>query len=187
MEELALHIIDLVENSVSAGASLIKVIVEISEAKDKLKMVVEDNGKGMSEEEAKCALDPFITTKSGKKVGLGIPLLAQTAELCGGELKIESEKGKGTKVIVEMRLKHIDRPPLGDFASTFFTLVFGHSDIDFLIKVKTDYGEMKIDTTEIKKAIGREAFSHPEVISFMREKIERELNDILKGGKNYEA
>ncbi len=183
MEELSLHIIDLVENAVSAGASYIRIIVEISEAKDKLKMVVEDNGRGMTPEEIKQALDPFGTTKSGKKVGLGIPLLAQTAELCSGELRIESKKGKGTKVIAEMKLKHIDRPPLGDLASTFFTLIFGHPDIDFFIKVKTDYGEVKIDTTEIKKAIGREAFSHPEVISFMREKIERELNDTLKGGK----
>ncbi len=183
MEELSLHIIDLVENAVSAGASYVRIIVEISEIEDKLKIEVEDNGKGMTTEEIKQALDPFGTTKSGKKVGLGIPLLAQTAELCEGKLKIESKKGKGTKVSAEMKLKHMDRPPLGDLASTFFTMIFGHPDIDFYIKVKADDREMEIDTVEIKEVLGKEAFSHPEVISFIKENIERELKDVLKGGK----
>ncbi|MCS7233702.1 MAG: ATP-binding protein [Synergistetes bacterium] len=182
MEELSLNILDIVENSVSAGASIIKILLEVSEKNDVLKIVIEDNGKGMEKDEAVKALDPFYTSKSGKRVGLGLPIFAQVAEGCGGSLTIDSEKGKGTKVTVQMKLNHIDRPPLGDLSSTILTIIAGHADIDFFIYVKTDYGEFKIDTREIKEVLGKEALFHPEVIRFVKEDIEREINAILKGG-----
>lgn len=182
MEEIALHILDIVENSISAGATIVKIMIEISKKRDLLRIVVEDDGKGMDEEEVKKALDPFYTSKKNKKVGLGIPMFAQMAENCGGYLKIESEKGKGTKVIAEMRLNHIDRPPLGDLASTIFTTILGHPNIDFLIEIQTDDKRVEVDTRQIKEIVGQEGYLHPEVIRFIKDNIESEIEDILKGG-----
>jgi len=181
MEEIALHILDIIENSISAKASLVKVIIEIDEKRDLLNILIEDNGKGMEKEEVKKAMNPFYTSKD-KKVGLGIPLFAQVAEACGGYLRIESERGKGTKVSVTMKLNHIDRPPLGDLASTFFTTILGHPNVDFLIEVKRDEREVRIDTREIKEIFGEKGFSHPEVIKAVREMIEEEMKEVLKGG-----
>ncbi len=182
MEELSLHLIDLIENSISAKASLIKILIEVSKSNDLIKIVIEDNGEGMNEEEIEKAKDPFFTTKKNKKVGLGIPIFAQIVESCGGRFEIVSQKGKGTKVNAEMKLSHIDRPPLGDLASTLFTSIIGHPDVDFLIKIKTDEGIVEINTAEIKEFLGESSFNHPEVIIFLRENIDREIKGILKGG-----
>lgn len=182
MEELSLHILDIVENSISAGASLVSIYIEVNEIENLIKIVIEDNGKGMSEEEIKKAMDPFYTSKVGKKVGLGLPMFAQIAEACDGYLKIESEKGKGTKVIALMRLDHVDRPPLGDLSSTLFGIIVGHSDVDFSIHIRSDKGEVRIDTREIKEVLGGNSLTHPKVIGYVRESIESEIKGILKGG-----
>lgn len=182
MEELSLHILDIVENSISAGASLVKIVVEINEAEDLVKIVVEDNGRGMDEKELKRAVDPFYSSKADKKVGLGLPMFAQVAEACGGYLKIESEQGKGTKVTALMKFSHVDRPPLGDLSSTIFSIIIGHPNADFLTEIKTNEGKVRIDTREIKEILGKDSFFHPEIIKFIKESIEKEIQGILKGG-----
>ncbi len=129
MEDLSLHILDIAENSVAAGASRVSIAVEEDEGRDVMSLVVEDDGRGMSEDERRRALDPFFTTK-GKRTGLGLPLLAQTAGQCGGALTIEPAPGGGTRVTARFRLGHYDRPPLTKMAETLMTLVFGHPGVE---------------------------------------------------------
>lgn len=130
MEDLSLHILDLAENSIVAGADCIEIAVNENEKRDLLTIQVADNGRGMTAGEKKRARDPFFTTKH-KKTGLGLALLAQTAAIAGGKMAVESSLAKGTKVTASFRYHHIDRPPLTKMAETIMTLVFGHPEIDF--------------------------------------------------------
>jgi hypothetical protein len=130
MEDLSLHILDIAENSAKAGATRILIAVNENERRDRLTFRVTDDGRGMSREEAARALDPFFTT-GRKRTGLGLPLLAQTAELCGGRLTIVSSPGRGTRVAAAFPYSHVDRPPLTHMAETLMTLIFGHPGIDF--------------------------------------------------------
>ena len=136
MEDLSLHILDIAENAIRAGGS--KIIIEILEDKpqDKLVVCIEDNGKGMNEETIKKAMDPFFTTKGGKKVGLGLSLLAQAAQQTGGELKIDSEVGKGTKITAVFKLSHPDMTPKGDIVATITALIAGNPAIQFIFDYK---------------------------------------------------
>jgi len=130
MEDLSLHILDIAENAISAGATRVLIAVNENERRDILAFRITDNGRGMSREERARALDPFFTTKR-KRTGLGLPLLAQTAGLCGGRVVIESVPGRGTRVMARFRLAHVDRPPLSKMAETIMTLFFGHPEVEF--------------------------------------------------------
>jgi len=130
MEDLSLHILDIAENAIAAGATRVLIAVNENEKRDILAFRVTDNGRGMSREERERALDPFFTTKR-KRTGLGLPLLAQAAEVCGGRVIIESVPRKGTRVTARFRFGHIDRPPLTKMAETMMTLFFGHADVEF--------------------------------------------------------
>jgi anti-sigma regulatory factor (Ser/Thr protein kinase) len=130
MEDLSLHILDIAENAAAAGATRILIAVNENERLDRLTFRVSDNGRGMSAEEQARALDPFFTT-GRKRTGLGLPLLAQTADLSGGRLVIDSDLGVGTRVSAYFPYSHVDRPPLTKMAETMMTLIFGHPEIGF--------------------------------------------------------
>jgi len=130
MEDLSLHVLDIAENAIAAGATRISVTINENEKRNLLTIRVSDNGRGMSKKDARRALDPFFTTKK-KRTGLGLPLLAQAAEHCGGGAAIATVLKKGTTVTARFRHRHIDRPPLTNMSATFTTLVFGHLEIDF--------------------------------------------------------
>ena len=136
MQDLSLHILDIAENATRAGGS--KIVIEIleDESKDKLTVCIQDNGKGMNAETIKKALDPFFTTKGGKKVGLGLSLLAQAAQQAGGDLKIDSEEGKGTKVTAVFQLSHPDMKPIGNIIETMTVLVAGNPSTQFVLNYK---------------------------------------------------
>lgn len=136
MQDLSLHILDIAENAIRAKAK--KIIIEIVEddSQDQLILCIRDNGEGMDEEKAKKARDPFFTTKTGKKVGLGLALLSQAAQETGGYIKIESEQGKGTKVTASFKLSHPDMKPTGDILETIVTLVAGNPSIQFIYDYK---------------------------------------------------
>jgi signal transduction histidine kinase len=129
MEDLSLHILDVVENSIRAGATEVNVRLTENRAADLLILEIEDDGKGMDEATKRRCLDPFFTTKEGKNVGLGLSFLSQSAEEAGGELVVETAKGKGTKIIATYRLSHIDRRPLGDLDSTIRCLKETHPEM----------------------------------------------------------
>ncbi len=130
MEDLSLHVLDIVENAVAAGAARVRNAVNENALRDVLTLRVTDDGRGMTAREQARALDPFFTT-GRKRTGLGLPLLAHTAEICGGRLTIASGPGRGTSVAARFPLSHVDRPPLTKMAETLMTLIFGHPEIDF--------------------------------------------------------
>ncbi len=131
MEDLSLHILDIVENSLRAKAKNIEIKLTQNETQDTLILEVADDGEGMDEEAAIRSKDPFYTTKASKKVGLGLSFLAQSAEEADGTLEIESAKGRGSKVTATFRLSHIDRKPLGDFEETLKCLTATHPEVNF--------------------------------------------------------
>ena len=130
MEDLSLHILDIAENAVAAGATRVLIAVNENEGRDVLTFRITDNGRGMSPEEKARVLDPFFTTHQ-KRTGLGLPLLAQTAGLCGGRVAIGSAPGRGTMVVARFRYSHVDRPLLTKMAETMMTLFFGHPEVAF--------------------------------------------------------
>jgi anti-sigma regulatory factor (Ser/Thr protein kinase) len=130
MEDLSLHILDIAENAVAAGATRLLISVNENTERDVLTFRVTDNGRGMSQEERERVLDPFFTTKR-KRTGLGLPLLAQTAEVCGGRVVLKSTSGRGTKITARFRFGHIDRPPLTKMTETMMMLFFGHPEVEF--------------------------------------------------------
>lgn len=149
-----MHIIDIIQNSVCAGATEIGLKVALDKESDRLIVVVEDNGKGMSAEEVERLLDPFFTSRTTRRVGLGLPLLSQTAEQSGGELGVESEIGKGTRVTAIFQLSHIDRPPMGDLAGGFVLNVVSQPSVEFTFDYRVNGKEYSFSTLDVKRVLG---------------------------------
>ena len=139
MEDVSLHILDIVENALRAGANNVIIRLAQSKREDRLVLEVTDDGEGMNEETMSRSVDPFFTTKLSKRVGLGLPLLAQAAEEAGGKLEVQSAPGKGTRVIATFGLSHIDRRPLGNMEETLQCLKATHPEVCFRFEsVETD-------------------------------------------------
>jgi anti-sigma regulatory factor (Ser/Thr protein kinase) len=178
MKDLALHILDILQNSVTAGATLVKLQVDEIPAKNKYLVKFIDNGKGMDAEMAQHVTDPFFTTRTTRKVGLGLPLLKQNAERTGGSLTIKSEPGKGTEVDVMFVYSHIDRLPTGDISGTLALTVSSYPAIDFIYTHTTPGGTFIFDTVEIKETLGDLPINNPQVIAFMKDLISDNLKEI---------
>ncbi len=153
MEDLSLHILDIVENSIRAKASRIEIKVIENIGEDLLVIEIKDNGRGIDEETIKKVLDPFFTTRTTRKVGLGLPLLSQAARESGGDIEIKSKVGRGTRVKATFGYSHIDRKPLGNMEATLTTLIAGNPEVDFIYKHKKDESEFRLDTREIRDSI----------------------------------
>jgi phosphoglycerate-specific signal transduction histidine kinase len=151
MTEIALHILDIIQNSIAANAKNVEVIIIESIEKDILEIRIIDNGKGIDSNLIEKVTDPFFTSRTTRKVGLGLSLFKQSAEQTGGSLKIESEVGKGTTVSVVYKLSNIDRPPLGDIAGVMCLLVSANPVLDFKYTHCTDIEKYEFDSKEIKK------------------------------------
>ena len=132
MEDLSLHILDIAENAISAEAKTVTIEIVEDEDKGELVVCIEDDGKGMDEETVEMVLDPFFTTKNGKRVGLGLALLSQAAQQTGGDLKIDSKQGVGTKATATFKNSHPDMKPMGDILETLAALVAGSPSIRFV-------------------------------------------------------
>lgn len=184
MYELTLHIIDIVQNSIRAESRNIKINIFDSLENDKIIIEIIDDGKGMDEETKKKVENPFYTTKQDKSVGLGVPLLKQTALHCDGKFFIESQLGRGTKIHSEFKKYHIDLPPLGNLSDTFLTLLtYDEKKVNIIINYTNDKGEFKISTNEIKEEIKDIPITSPEVISFLKSYINENLNKLKITGQ----
>ena len=148
MEDLSLHILDIAENSISASAKRIEIRIDEDEANDLLTIEIKDDGKGMDEQTMKKVLDPFFTTRTTRRVGLGLSLLAQAARETDGNLELDSRNGEGTTVRASFRFSHPDRKPMGDVLETIRTLVAGHPEIDFLYEHRKNDSVYRFDTRE---------------------------------------
>ena len=151
MEDLSLHILDIVENSIRAHAKKIEIKIIEEKKKDLLTIEIIDDGKGMDKKTLKNVLDPFFTTKNTRRVGLGLSLLAQSAEESGGSIKIESKPGQGTKVKAVFCYSHIDRKPLGDVNKSLKVLLAANPDINFIYEYQKDNANYYLDTKGTKK------------------------------------
>jgi hypothetical protein len=178
MLELAAHILDIAENSVRAGARLIEINIDEDTAKDSLSIEIIDDGHGMKEEEIKKALDPFYTTKTVRRIGLGLPLLADAAQRSGGHFNLESQEGQGTTVNATFGLSHVDRQPLGDITGTLTVLIAGNSNVDFLYKHKRNHRQFELDTRQIRKETGDIPINHPEILKYIRGVLEEGFEEI---------
>lgn len=178
MKTISDHILDILQNSVRAGATLIEIIINEKKNADLYRVELKDNGIGMTNEEVMNAVQPFFTTRTTRKVGLGLPLLKHNAEQTGGSLKIVSQKGKGTTVTADFGLSHIDRPALGDMAGVFVLSIIGHENIDFVYEHTTDFGQFSISTKELKEALDGVPFREPEIRKSIKELIENSLTEI---------
>jgi len=181
MRELADNIMDIAQNSISAGASLTEVHIRVCHEEDRIAFTFRDNGCGMSEELVKAVIEPFTTTRKTRKVGLGLPLLKQTAEMTGGTLEIQSAVGVGTVVTATFGLGHIDRPPMGDVAGAWFSLVVMNPETDFLFTYDYDGQAFTFDTREVREAVAPIPLNQMEISAWIKDCISTEINE-LHGG-----
>jgi len=172
MREITLHLLDIAQNSVSAAARNIEISVEEDLHTDRLKAVVQDDGRGMDEDLLERVVDPFVTSRTTRKVGLGIPLLKAAAEACNGGLWITSRPGQGTRLEVAFQRSHIDRMPLGDLAGTMLTLVVAYPHIHWTFQYRGDGAEFIFDDEPIKRELEDIPFTEPSILAFIRELLE---------------
>ena len=184
MREIALHLLDIAENSVAAESRNIHIDVIEDLHNDLLKVSVTDDGRGMDAETAKRVLDPFYTTRTTRKVGLGIPLLKLAAEQTEGGLSLETESGKGTRIEAHFQHSHIDRMPLGDVGTTFLTLLVSYPHIHWVFKYQTiaidgSTKTFELDDEEIKAVLGDMSLTEPDVLKILRGMIEEGIASLV--------
>lgn len=178
MKDLALHILDIAQNSITAGARLIEINISENVSDNMIGITIRDNGKGIAPEMLAQVTDPYMTSRTTRKVGMGLPLLRQNAEQCGGWLKVKSETGKGTEVEAAFGARHIDLPPWGDIAGVIILLVAANPELDFLYIHRSKTGEYIMDTREIKAELGDIRVDEPEVRKFLKEMLVENLGEI---------
>jgi hypothetical protein len=180
MEDLSLHILDIAENSVDARARQVDIRIEENRRQDRLMLLISDDGQGMSQELRAQALDPFVTTKGRRRVGLGLSLLAQAAEAAGGALSIRSRPARGTRVRATFLLSHIDLKPLGDIAQTLVTLIVGYPHVDFRLAYKADGRKYVFDTEQVRAQLGGLSLTTSHAIAIIKKDINDGIDEIRR-------
>ena len=180
MRELSLNVLDIAQNSISANATLIEIELKESAEDNKLLVGIYDNGKGMSKEQLIAVRDPFFTTRTTRKVGMGIPLFKMAAEMTGGHLEIESEIGVGTKVKAFFNTDHLDFIPVGDMASTMVMLITMNESIDFIYTRHNNEKSFTLDTRILKEILNGVPFSEPSVSAWLRDYIKENTREITE-------
>lgn len=178
MTEISLNILDVAENSIRANASLVEISVIADTKADTLTVLIKDNGHGMTKEQIHQVEDPFFTTRTTRKVGLGIPFFKYAAESTGGTFSIESTPCVGTTVRAVFQLSHIDRMPLGDINGTIYTLVVFNTNVDFLYSYCLDERSFVLDTREMKEILDGVPLNSPEVASYIKEYLAENKNEV---------
>ncbi|MCC5911600.1 MAG: ATP-binding protein [Clostridiaceae bacterium] len=180
MKELALHILDVTENSIKAHATEIQIIIKEDIIKDLLTIEIKDNGDGMDEDTLAKVTDPFFTTRTTRKVGLGLSLFKTTALQCNGAFKINSKKGKGTTVVASFQHSHIDRAPMGNMEETIVTLITANKDIEYSYTHFSNNNKFEFNTMEIKKILRNVEITETTVLFWLKEYIKEGLQGVVK-------
>ena len=182
MKEISLHILDLMQNSIEAGAS--RILLEVNENEDGfLTFSINDNGLGMSEDMLKKVRDPFVTTRKTRNVGMGIPFVEMTTKQSGGSLIIKSSLGKGTFLKASYLREHLDRPPLGDMANTIKVFLATNSHLHFIMHYCVGRIKFSFDSQAVTKLLGENIdFSYPEVYSWLGEYLTQEIDKVREAG-----
>ncbi len=184
MREIALHLLDIAENSVAAESRNISIQVHEDLLKDRLSTSIIDDGRGMDAQIVQQVQDPFYTSRTTRTVGLGIPLLKLAAEMAEGSFSLQSEPGNGTWVEADFRHSHIDRMPLGDLSSTFLTLLIAHPGIDWTFLYRVTEGinhsrDFLFESAQLKSELGDISLTEPEVLTFVRSLIEEGIESVV--------
>ena len=178
MEDLSLHILDIVENAITAKARRIDVLIKEELSEDRLVIEIIDDGIGMDEQVKEKATDPFFTTRTSRRVGLGLSLMAQAAREAGGMFRIESELGKGTKVTATFQYSHIDRKPLGSMIETMTTLLLGNPELDISYSHQKEGKTYTLGSHALKERFKNRSLAGPEVIQWLKNHLKEGLAQI---------
>ena len=193
MRELSLNVMDIAQNSISAGASLITITVEEDAGLDELSISIGDNGRGMTPEQVEHVTDPFFTTRTTRSVGLGVPLFKMEAEMTGGRFSIESTVGVGTITTAVFKPSSVDMIPLGDINGTVSMLVMMNPDLDFLYTrgFKPEGGERRefaLDTRELRTVLGEDVpLNLPDVTGWVNDFLSENTDELLNDLQNQEG
>lgn len=193
MRELSLNVMDIAQNSISAGASLITITVEEDAGLDELSISIGDNGRGMTPEQVEHVTDPFFTTRTTRSVGLGVPLFKMEAEMTGGRFSIESTVGVGTTTTAVFKPSSVDMIPLGDINGTVSMLVMMNPDLDFLYTrgFKPEEGERRefaLDTRELRTVLGEDVpLNLPDVTGWVNDFLSENTDELLNDLQNQEG
>ncbi len=184
MRELSLNVMDVAQNSVRAQASLVRITVTESDREDNLTISISDNGCGMTDEQVQQVIDPFFTTRTTRKVGLGVPLFKLSAEQTGGSFSIESKVGEGTTTTASYVKSSVDMTPLGDINSTVKILIQCNPDIDFIFTHSTDLDGFTLDTRELREVLEGVSLDTPDVLEWIGQFLEENTQNIYGGAEN---
>ena len=171
MEDLSYHILDIAENSIKADAGNIRIRIVEDTVKDELKVVIKDDGRGIDEATLKRIRDPFYTTRTTRRVGMGISLLEQAANQAGGSLSISSKPGKGTTISATFRYSHIDRQPVGELSASLVTLIAGNPDVNIRYTHDINGKKFNFSTRDIKKGLDGMDINNPHVLGALKKLI----------------
>jgi anti-sigma regulatory factor (Ser/Thr protein kinase) len=180
MKDIALHILDIAENSIAAGARRVEITVEESLQENRVRISVQDDGIGMDEERLIRISDPFVTTRKTRVAGLGIPFIKAAAEACNGGVQITSKPGGGTQLKAEFERDHIDRMPLGDLAGTMLVLIVGYPEAHWLFHYRIDGRFFTFDNALLIEEIGDIPITEPSVLRFVREELEEGIGRVQR-------
>jgi hypothetical protein len=183
LKEIALHILDIAENGIAAGATCIHISVDEARKKNLLQIVIQDNGAGIPEEKINKVNDPFVTTRVSRRIGLGLSLLETATHRCNGGMTITSEAGKGATVRAMFRYDHIDRAPLGDMAATISTLVAGNSGIDFVYTHSINGKTFTMDTRDIRRKLSVRSIADLKVAQYLEKSVNQTLERLNRGNE----
>jgi anti-sigma regulatory factor (Ser/Thr protein kinase) len=178
MKDLALHIMDISQNALRAGATRVEIRLEEDRSSDTLRLCIRDNGRGIAAEMLPRVTDPYTTSRTTRKVGMGLPLLRQNAEQCNGSLSVESEEGKGCTVCARFSASHIDLPPYGDLPGVIFLLIVANPEIDFRYERITDSAVRVFDTREVREVLEDLPLDHPEVRGHLKSILQAQHEEI---------
>jgi len=178
LKEISLHIMDIAENGIAAGAGLVRIHVDEQRTSDRLLIKITDDGKGIPEGMIDRVVDPFVTSRKTRRVGLGLSLLKAAAERCDGRFVLSSEPGEGTSVEATFRYSHIDRAPLGDMGQSIGVLIIGNPDTDFLYTHRVEEDDFGLDTREIRREVAPLTLTNPKVYQHLVQTIGSALADL---------
>jgi len=178
MKEISLHILDIIENSISAKATIIKLRIFEDIKNNLLTVMIEDNGKGMSKEMLSIVLDPFVTSRTTRRVGLGLSLTKQAANQCDGDLVIDSKENEGTNVLITFQYDHIDRAPIGNMADTIVSMIIANENIDYEYIHKLNDKEFIFSTKEIKESLAGVSITEVDIIAWVKEFVEEGIENL---------
>lgn len=181
MKEISLHVLDIIQNSLAAGATLIEIELCVRHAEDRMTLSISDNGCGMTPEFQRQVLDPFVTTRTTRKVGLGIPMFMAGAQAAGGTFCMQSAPGEGTRIEASYQISHWDRPPLGNIAETLYASILCNEMVDFVFAYTVDDKSFRLDTREIKAVLEGAPLNAPAVSAWLREYLFEGI-EALNGG-----